>query len=294
MNDARQSQPGQSLKAKISAALNAAGLKPLHRLGQNFMIEESAVAAMIAAAAPAPGVRIVEVGPGTGVLTERFLAAGATVLAVELDQGLHGHLQGTLVPLGLQLVHGDALATKNRLHPAIEAFAAAGPWRLAANLPYDVALPVILDAVALPQPPELIVVTIQKEAAQRLISKPGNDAWGATAAVLQAAGAPRLTRHLSPGCFFPQPRVDSAILTWIPERPLPVGFGRWCRDVFAYRRKVLPGALRDAGLPRDAAERACRACGYDLQRRLEELSALELVALFIASATAMPALTPAE
>jgi 16S rRNA (adenine1518-N6/adenine1519-N6)-dimethyltransferase len=285
---------GQTLKARISAALTAEGLKPLHRLGQNFMIEESAVAAMVTATAPAPGVRIVEVGPGTGVLTERFLSAGATVLAVELDQGLHGFLLRTLVPLGLQLVHGDALATKNRLHPAIEAFTAAGPWRLASNLPYDVALPVILDAVALPNPPEQVVVTIQKEAAQRLVSHPGDDAWGATAAVLQAAGTPRLTRHLSPACFFPQPRVDSAILTWLPERPLPPGFGRWCRDVFAYRRKVLPGALRDAGLPRADAEAACGACGLDPLRRLEMLSPVELVALFQASAAARPSLSQGE
>jgi len=293
MTDSKSTEPksavpksGTSLKARISAALTAEGLKPLHRLGQNFMIEESAVAAMVTAAAPAPGVRMVEVGPGTGVLTERFLAAGATVLAVELDQGLHGFLMRTLVPLGLQLVHGDALASKNRLHPAIEEFAAAGPWRLASNLPYDVALPVILDAVALPNPPERVVVTIQKEAAQRLVSRPGDDAWGATAAVLQAAGTPRMIKHLSPASFFPQPRVDSAILTWEPERPMPIGFGRWCRDVFAYRRKVLPGALRDAGLLRADADAACVACGFNPQRRLEELTSAELVTLFNASAMA--------
>lgn len=271
---------GLSLKARISAALNENGLKPLHRLGQNFMVDEAAVAALVAAAAPAPGVRVVEVGPGTGVLTERLLAAGATVLAVELDQGLHGFLTRTLVPLGLQLIHGDALASKSRLHPAIEEFAAAGPWRLAANLPYDVALPVILDAVALPNPPERIVVTIQKEAAQRLASRTGDDAWGASAAVLQAAGDPRIVKLLPPGCFFPPPRVDSAIMAWEPKRTLPPGFGRWCRDVFAYRRKVLPGALRDAGLPRERAEAACRAGGFDLTRRLEDLSAAELVVLF--------------
>lgn len=269
-----------SLKARISAALAGDGLTPLHRLGQNFMVDEAAVAALVAAAGPLPGGRFIEVGPGTGVLTERLLAAGATVLAVELDQGLHALLQRTLVPLGLQLIHGDALATKNRLHPAIEAFAAVGPWRLAANLPYDVALPVILNAVALPIPPERLVVTIQKEAAQRLVSQPGDAAWGATAAVLQAAGEPKIVRQLPPGCFFPPPRVDSAILTWSPQRPLPPGFGRWCRDVFAYRRKVLPGALRDAGMARDRAEAACVAGGLDLTRRLETLSSSELVALF--------------
>ncbi len=275
------STPGQSLKARISAALAEEGLQPLHRLGQNFMIEEHAVAALIAAAAPAPGVRIVEVGPGTGVLTERLVAAGAAVLAVELDQGLTRLLERTLVPHGLHLVHGDALATKNRLHPAIEAFAAQ-PWRLVSNLPYDVALPVILNAVALPVPPELVVVTIQKEAAERLVSRPGDDAWGATAAVLQAAGTPTILKLLSPSCFFPQPRVHSAILTWRPVHALPAGFGTWCRAVFAYRRKVIPGALRDAGMLREEAEALCGRCAIDPARRLEALDAPELVALYTA------------
>ncbi len=280
--DAPATGPGRgpSLKARISEALAAEGLTPLHRLGQNFMVDERAVTALVAAAGPAPGIRVAEIGPGTGVLTERLLAAGATVLAVELDAGLTRLLTRTLVPRGLVLVHGDALATKNRLHPALEAFAAEGPWRLASNLPYDVALPVILNAVALPNPPELVVVTIQREAAERLVSRPGDDAWGATAAVLQAAGKPAIVRHLPPGCFFPQPRVDSAILVWRPERTLPPGFGTWCRDVFAYRRKVIPGALRDAGFERVLGEAACAACGIDPSRRLEGLDSPELIGLF--------------
>ncbi len=265
--------------AELRADLAASGLTPLHRLGQNFMIDAHAVAAMADTVRPAPGVRIAEIGPGTGILTRRFLAAGATVLAVELDQGLAGHLERTLVPRGLHLVHGDALATKNRLHPALETFAAQGPWRLGANLPYDVALPVILNAAALTQPPESIVVTIQWEAAERLCSAPGSDAWGATAAVLQAGGMPRIVRKLSPGCFHPQPRVDSAILAWRPERRIPDGFGLFCRALFAYRRKVLPGALRDTGLEREQAISALDACGLDPGRRVESLGAAELVAL---------------
>jgi len=268
-----------SLKAEIAATLAAAGLSPLHRFGQNFMIDERAVGALMEALEPGPGVRVAEVGPGTGVLTRRMLERGATVLAVEIDRGLAAVLTTTLVPQGLELVEGDCLASKTRLHPRLEAFAEA-PWRLGANLPYDVALPVILNAVALPRPPERVVVTIQFEAAQRLLSRPGDDAWGATAATLQAAGAPRLVRKLGPGSFFPPPRVDSAILAWVPERPLPAGFGSWCRSVFAYRRKVIPGALRDAGLTRDAGVAACAAVGIDPERRLESLDAPELVALF--------------
>jgi 16S rRNA (adenine1518-N6/adenine1519-N6)-dimethyltransferase len=270
------------LRQRVIAELAAAGLAPLHRLGQNFMVDAGALTGLTTALGAAPGQRVVEIGPGTGLLTERLLEAGCTVLAVELDRGLHALLQAALVPRGLQLVHGDCLASKSVLHPAIAAFAAAGPWRLGANLPYDVALPALLNAVALPNPPEAVAVTVQWEAAERLCAKPGDDAWGASAAVLQAAGVPRLVRRLPPQCFHPRPRVDSAILAWTPRAALPAGFGRWCRAVFSARRKVLPGALRDAGVTREQAVQACAACGLDTQRRLEALSAAELLALYAA------------
>lgn len=282
--------PLKSLKQRLLEDLAAGGLAPLHRLGQNFMIDEHALAALTDELGAAPGMRVVEVGPGTGSLTERLLERGCAVLAVEIDKGLCALLTRTLVPRGLTLVHGDCLASKSRLHPAIEAFASASggsgaaPWRLGANLPYDVALPVVLNAAALPNQPQRIAVTVQYEAARRLCSKPGDEAWGASAAVLQAAGAPRLARTLGPDSFHPRPRVDSALLTWEPQRPLPEGFGAWCRRVFSARRKVLPGALRDAGrdggMTRAAAEDACRACGLDVSRRLEQLDATELLVLY--------------
>jgi 16S rRNA (adenine1518-N6/adenine1519-N6)-dimethyltransferase len=273
-----------SLKRRLLDDLAAAGLPPLKRFGQHFMVDERALDALVSELAPGPGVRVAEVGPGTGLLTTRLLDAGAQVLAVEIDRGLSAHLERTLVPRGLELVQGDCLASKSRLNPELERFAAT-PWRLGSNLPYDVALPVILNAAALPLPPERMVVTVQFEAAERLCSAPGSDAWGASAAVLQAAGAPRLVRSLPPSSFHPPPRVDSAILAWTPERTLPAGFGAWCRRLFSARRKVLPGALRDAGMTRAAAEEACRACRLDPSRRVEALAAAELLALHAACLT---------
>ena len=271
-----------SLKEEVLAALASAGLSPLHRFGQNFMIDAAALQTLVADLALSPEVSVVEVGPGTGVLTERLLAAGARVTAVEIDHGLHAVLAARFaayVPTQLTLVHGDCLETKNRLHPAIIAASVAGAWRLGANLPYDVALPVLLNAAALPRPPELAVVTVQWEAAERLCARPGQDAWGASAATLQAAGRPKLVRKLPPNCFHPRPRVDSAILRWEPLAALPDGFGRWCRAVFSSRRKVVVRALRDHSVQRDAAEAACRACGIATDRRLESLDAPELLAL---------------
>jgi 16S rRNA (adenine1518-N6/adenine1519-N6)-dimethyltransferase len=280
------------LRRAVVAELAAAGLAPLHRLGQNFMIEAAALDTLCRELGAAPGLRVLEIGPGTGVLTARLLEAGCQVLAVELDQGLCALLRGKFAAASaeaadgpaLTLVHGDCLESKSVLHARIVAFAGR-PWRLGANLPYDVALPVLLDAAALQPPalpPELAVVTVQWEAAQRLCAHPGEDAWGASAAVLQAAGEPRIVRRLPPSCFYPRPRVDSAILSWRPLGVLPDGFGRWCRAVFSSRRKVLPGALRDRGMSRAEAEDACRACGLDPARRLEGLSAAELVGLHAA------------
>jgi 16S rRNA (adenine1518-N6/adenine1519-N6)-dimethyltransferase len=279
-----------SLRQQVAQALAAAGCAPLHRFGQNFMIDARARDLLAEELGAAAGVRAVEIGPGTGVLTGHLLALGCAVLAVEIDHGLAAWLERELGPRGLRLVVGDCLASKTRLHPAIEAEAAAGPWRLGANLPYDVALPVVLNAAALPRPPERVVVTVQFEAARRLCSRPGDDAWGASAAVLQAAGRPRLVRKLGPGSFHPAPRVDSAILAWTPERALAPGFGAFCRALFAYRRKVLPAALRDAGWPREQALEACAATGLDPARRAEGLDAPELTALH----AVLPARPPAD
>lgn len=275
-------RPG-SLKQSVQADLAAAGCAPLHRFGQNFMIDAHALDALVGALELAPGDRVVEIGPGTGVLTNRLLDAGAEVLAVEIDKGLAAHVVRRFAGRRLAVEHGDALATKNRLHPAIESFAAAGPWKLGANLPYDIALPALLCAAGLEAPaapPRLAAVTVQLEAAQRLCAAPGADAWGASAAVLQAGGAPELVRRLGPGSFHPQPRVDSAILRWRHRATLPAGFSRWCRAVFAARRKVLPRALRDAGATVEDAHAALAACGLDPARRLENLSSSELLALY--------------
>ncbi len=276
-----------SLRHEIQTALAEHGLAPLHRYGQNFMVDVQALALMVELSGAGPGVRVAEVGPGTGVLTARLLDAGATVLAVEIDQGLQRLLTASLVPRGLALVAGDCLAGKNALCPELTAFAEAGPWRLASNLPYDVALPVILNAIALPRPPERIAVTIQREAAERLVSRPGSDAWGATACIAQAAGRCRLERRLGPGSFYPPPRVDSAVWSWTPSGPpLPAGFAGFVRGLFAYRRKVLTGAMRDAGHDRARSAAAIHAAGLDPLARLEQLDAPDMLRLHAALTTA--------
>lgn len=271
-------------RQRLIDELATAGLAPNHRLGQNFMIDGGAVTRLVAALDLRPGERVLEVGPGTGLLTEAILATGAQVLAIELDAGLHALLaQRHAGNPALTLVHGDCLETKNRLHPAIRAFAEAGPWKLGANLPYDASLPLLLGCLALERPPVLGVVTVQYEAAARLCSAPGGDAWGASAVVAQASGDGRILGRLGPRSFHPQPRVDSAILRWEPRRRLPPGFPAFVRAVFASRRKVAVRALRDRGFDLATAQAACDACGLAAAARIENLTVDQLLRLHAAA-----------
>ncbi len=89
-----------------------------------------------------------------------------------------------------------------------------------------------------------------------------------------------MARKLSPQCFYPQPRVDSAILTWVPTAPSPLGFGAWCKSLFAYRRKVISRALRDVGVDRDQAQQAVVTLDFTETVRVEQLSVADLVRLF--------------
>jgi len=268
-----------SLIAETRERLRAAGLAPNHRLGQHFMIDRSALQCLVEQAGETPSL-VVEIGSGTGLLTDGLLAAGHRVVAVELDHGLAALLQQRFVGRSdLTLIEGDALASKNQLHPDLIASLDA-PWRLVANLPYDISIPVILNALQRPRPPEHIAVTVQYEAAARLCAAPGDAAWGASAAVARAAGSGDIIRRLPPGCFYPRPRVDSAILVWRPERVVPAAFGVWCRRLFAYRRKVLRRGLRDAGCSREQVDLICQQAKVSAQARVETIDVSDLLRLW--------------
>ena len=270
-----------SLKQEVMQDLQSAGLAPMHRFGQNFMIDPHALHGMIEHAELQEQDRIVEIGPGTGLLTQRLMPQVAEVMAVEIDQGMHGLLRNKFSESPLQLVHADALERKNVLHESIRLFAEQ-PWKLVANLPYDVSIPIILNALALPCPPSLICVTVQKEAAQRLCAVPGTKLWGASAVVAQSAGEGRIVQQLPPATFYPRPKVDSVILTWRSTGTLATEFSKWARKIFAFRRKVLSRALRDAGVARDQALAIVAELDLADGQRVEELPVADLQRVFAA------------
>ncbi|MCZ7645801.1 MAG: hypothetical protein M5U26_11035 [Planctomycetota bacterium] len=213
-----------STLAELKALLERHGLRPRRRLGQNFLIDANFAAAVAREIAPDECCVVLEVGPGTGVLTAALLAAHprARVLAVELDPGLAGVLRealGAEMAAGrLTLLEGDALEGKHGLNPAMVQELArisrdeSRPRRiLGANLPYNAATPLIAN-LALGETVDRIVATIQLELAERLVAKPNTPDYGPLSAFLALRGHARMLRKIGPEVFWPRPQVHSAVV----------------------------------------------------------------------------------
>lgn len=261
--------------AQIKAILAQRGLHPKHALGQNFLIDHNLLARLVEAAAPSPGELVLEIGPGTGTLTQTLLDRGCRVLAVELDDALAEHLRDTLGHRpSFRLIHGDALAPGRRLcAPAAEALGDE-PFLLVANLPYQAATPLIMDLLMRRPRCRALAVTVQREVALRIAAAPGTKAYGTLSVVSQAMARPRVIARLPPECFWPRPDVTSAmvLLTRLaaPLTDRPPELARLCQRLFAQRRKQIGSTLgRATPLPPNIAP----------TQRPEELSPAQLVAL---------------
>jgi 16S rRNA (adenine1518-N6/adenine1519-N6)-dimethyltransferase len=253
------------------------GIKPKNKLGQNFLIDLNLLDLLLRAAELTPEDVAVEVGSGTGSLTVRLAEQAGAVLSVEIDPAFHAMTQEAVAPFGdrVVLVHGDILRNKNELRAEVLAAldelqrrTGLGRFKLVANLPYAVAVPVITNFL-LGRPPERMVVTVQWEIAERLLARPGTKDYGALAVLVQSLAEVELVRQLPPAVFWPRPQVASAIVRIRPDAAKRghVGdvhrFRSFLRDLYVHRRKNLRGAL--AGSPRGRVDKA------EVDRKLAEL-----------------------
>ncbi len=257
--------------SQIKSLLAAYNLHPRHRLGQNFLIDSAKLDAIVQAAQIEPGEVVLEVGPGTGVLTSRLLQAGARVLAVEIDQQLEPMLREQFAAQGdcFQLIIADVLAGKHEINPVVvEALSVmcdgdeqkesgrdqGRGFKLIANLPYQVASPLLIN-LALDHPSmRLGLVMVQKEVADRLTAEPGGKEYGAMSVLVQAMCEVTMVLTLPPGCFWPQPKVTSAVVrVQRRERALtddPQTLAKLTQRLFSQRRKQLGTILgRDRTWP---------------------------------------------
>jgi 16S rRNA (adenine1518-N6/adenine1519-N6)-dimethyltransferase len=244
--------------AEIRAMLDERGLRPKKSLGQNFLIDHNLLTRLVDESGVSEGDTVLEVGPGTGTLTEALLERGCRVIACELDDALADLLRERLSERwgeAFTLVHGDCLASKREVNPVLIDAVGDGPFRLVANLPYHAGTPLMITLIANHPRCVGMGVTIQKEVAERLVAGPGSKTYGTLGVVAQAAGEVRRVASLPPGCFWPQPGVDSAMATFVRTEPavddLP-GFAAFVGRVFEGRRKQLGAHLKRLGCVPDA------------------------------------------
>lgn len=291
-------QPRQTT-AYLKQLFSEVGFTIDARRGQNFLVDLNLIDLLERSAAIQPADVVLEVGTGTGVLTERLSGAAARVVTCEIDPRLAQLARERLVDRqNVTLVEGDALASKHRFAPAMldaiaEARAASpsGRFLLVSNLPYCVATPVISNLLALPNPFDAAVVTVQREMAERLIASAGTSSYNALSVWLGAQSRGEIVRILPPAVFWPRPKIDSAIvrIDLEPDRRAAISdlgrFHTFVRDVFCHRRKLLRGVLlrmagdksSEAAKTRVAASFA--ALGLGPEARAEEISPDGFVAL---------------
>jgi 16S rRNA (adenine1518-N6/adenine1519-N6)-dimethyltransferase len=197
--------------ATVRETLRAAGLRARHGLSQNFLVDPDVLEAILAEARPAAGRRVLEIGPGLGLLTGAILEADAVVTAIELDRDLadllHGRFATEVEDGRLRLIEGDAL--DHELTRLIEP-----PYDVVANLPYHITSPILHALLARPPRPERAVLMVQREVAERVAAPAGRMSY--LSVFVQYHARVRIARRVPPEAFEPAPAVDSAILVLEP------------------------------------------------------------------------------
>jgi 16S rRNA (adenine1518-N6/adenine1519-N6)-dimethyltransferase len=244
---------------------------PKKELGQHFLVDENILGVIGRLAELDARDVVLEVGPGLGVLTRYLAERVAGVHAVEVDLSLEPHLRDA----GVALHFGDALQLDLRA-------LAPDATKLVANLPYNIATPLLVESLdGLPQI-ELWCVMVQREAADRLFASPSTKAYGAVSVLVQLVTERTGFHPVSRTVFRPPPNVDSALVAF-RRVGLPESYARVKQVVgaaFAHRRKTLPNSLALAGLAsRERAAAALEAIGRDASTRAEALEPPEFVAL---------------
>jgi 16S rRNA (adenine1518-N6/adenine1519-N6)-dimethyltransferase len=255
----------------VRTLLERHGLRPSKRLGQHFLVNEDVLARIVGAAELSADDVVLEIGAGLGHLTRLLADAAGTVVAVELDRDLIPVLEGELAACGnVRVVHGDIMA----LDPV--QLVARQPYKVVANLPYAITSAVLRHLLEASMPPERLVVTVQREVAERIVARDGR--LSLLSIAVQFYGRPELLFRLKPGNFYPPPAVDSAVLRidWHGRQPVPEEdvnlFFRVVRAGFSQPRKQIRNSLAGGlALSRETVTEALRAADVPPRRRPERL-----------------------
>jgi len=254
-------------------------IEPSKGLGQNFLVDPVILGKIVAAAGLTPDDVVLEIGPGLGTLTEQLADQAGRVIAVELDKRLITPLEGVLSGHeNVTIVQGDILALD------LAELMGPEPYKVVANLPYYITSAVLRHLLEPRHRPSQIIVTVQREVADRITAQPGD--MSLLAVSVQFYGEPERLFRIKSGSFYPSPQVDSAVLRIdvhdappLPEQAID-DFFRVVKAGFAQRRKQVHNPLADGlHLSREETVAALEAAGIDHRRRPQTLSVAEWIAL---------------
>lgn len=231
-------------RTQVLALLDRHGLAPSRAMGQNFVVDPNTIDAMVRAAELSPEDSVVEIGPGLGSLTRALAAEVDHVLAVEADRHLLAPLAEVADAPNIEIVHADATTEewRTKLGPSDRR------WALVANLPYNIAVPLLLDLLDNEPRIEIFTVMVQQEVAERLVAPVGTKAYGIPTLKVAYWCEACIVRRVPPSVFYPRPRVSSAVVRMVrlPAPAIDADPDRLfflIRTAFGQRRKMLRRSL---------------------------------------------------
>lgn len=268
---------------ELFSFLSEMGIHPKKGLSQNFLVDGNILRKIIKTADVLPGDLVLEIGPGPGSLTEELLAAGAHVIAVEKDAALASALKRFKTKENnLDIFTADIMdfpidaVLKQILKPGQKA-------KIIANLPYHLTSPILIELIPKTDLISSIVVMVQKEVAERLTALPGSHHYSSMTVLLNFYSHPEYAFTVSRQCFYPKPKVESAVIILNLKPPPyisnPERFFILTRTAFGQRRKMMRSSLRSIYSP-EAVMKCLEEIGCNPQIRPEELSLTQFMELF--------------
>ncbi len=256
--------------ASLRALAARHGIRPKKSLGQHFLIEPALAKRIVELAEVGPDDRVVEIGAGLGSLTVALAQAAGEVLAVEVDRALVPALREVVDDLPrVRVVVADAVRVD------WGALLGPGGWKMVANLPYNVAVPVVMRILDDQPGIARLFVMVQREVGERLVASPGDEQYGAVSVRVAYRAEGRVVRRVPKTVFWPEPKIESVLVSLV-RRPPPVSVDasslwRVVNEAFGQRRKTVANALVRLGVERPQAEAILRECGLPMRVRAEQL-----------------------
>ncbi len=275
--------PDYNSPAELKQVLDANGFSMQKKFGQNFLINEDARRRLVDALELTEGMKVWEVGPGLGAMTNTILERGADLTVFEIDRGFASLISGFFEDYSkdgnFRIVEGDVMKTwKGHLKEAGQ------PDRFFGNLPYNIAATIIADTIENNVRFEKCVFTVQKEVAQRMCAKPGTADYSSFSALCQWAYDVKSLLDLAGGNFWPKPNVDSRAVVFTKKADFPCCknpelFIKMQRALFSSRRKTVRNNLSQFLKNNDLAVSCLEKAGIDIMKRAEVLTLPELLHL---------------